>query len=169
MNKRGRADLAHAFDPLDVAIYRLVHDFRGGNGEEGAPALAKACGGRPGVIQNKADPGCPEQTPNVKDLRRWMLAAKDFEPLSILAEDCGFVTVHVEKFNATGDVGLLEQYAQLDDSRGRVGAAIHTALTHGHLTQSDVRHIRQATLKEIESLEGLLARLNAIAEPEGKK
>jgi hypothetical protein len=155
------------FDPVQVAFSNLVKDYRDPQtGRRGAMALAKVIGMKPHVLANKANLAYPDSEPTVSQLRAAMLAAKNFSPLEALNGDCGLVCIPIEHFNATGDVGLLEQYTKLDAARGDVASAIHAALTDKTLTKPDITRIRESTIGEIAALEGMLARLDACAEPE---
>lgn len=163
MSNSGYDELAHIHDPLDVAFYRTVHDFEGG-----APALAKVIGMKSGVLQNKADPNMAH-APTLKQARSVMLASKDFRTLQQLNQDCGFVGVPVQRYNATGDVGLLEQFLQFDETHGQLAGDIRRALEDGKLTEDEVAELRPIAQRMIEKLEGMMAQLNACAEPRRRK
>ena len=157
MAESGKVDFAHTLEPLDAAFYATVHGYKGG-----APALAKVIGMKPGILQNKADPNMSHE-PTLKQTRSVMLATQDFQVLDVLNKDCGFVKVGVEQFNATGDVGLLQQQLQLDAAHGAFAAALHDALEDNKLNKNELASLEAHGRKMLEAYEGLMARIEACA------
>jgi len=163
----GKPDVAHSLDPLDVAVHRTVHGFTDPKtGEKGAPALAKTIGMKPGVLQNKADPGMDEAQLNLKQARSVVLATGDTEIAEAFAAECGGVFVPVEKFNATGDAGLLEQYTAMEAEHGRLAGEIHAALDDKKLTPAHIRALKTTLNRLISEQQALVARMGAVAEPD---
>ncbi len=147
-------------DDLDLAIYQTAHDYPGG-----VPALAKRLGGcNAGTLQNKVDPAMQGHRLNIYEARAIMLATGDHRILKALADDLGYVLIPVGDRQGTSDVDLLTAYAQLDKERGDVGQRLREALEDGRLTYEEVRRVRREAREEIEALQELLARLEAIAE-----
>ena len=156
MNAHARAALARVNDPVSIARYQLVHEYPGGS-EAMAPYLTL----HPGTLRNKAHPENDDDL-TVDQAIEAMQLAQDFRLLDAMARKCDRVCIEVEKFGATGDVGVLEQFLQVEMAMGEFAADVHEAVQKGELDEAEIRKCEAAGTRIAEKVEGMLARLKAM-------
>lgn len=156
MSTHAKTPPAHVTDPVDLARYRLVHDF-----PPGSVAMAEFLKLQPGTVRNKAHPeGNDDFT--VDQAVEAMNLARDYRLLDAMAAKCDRVVVELEKFGATGDVGVLEQFLQVEIAMGEFAADVHEAVQAGQLTEAEVQKCTAAGTRIAEKVEGMLARLKGM-------
>lgn len=144
---------------LDDAIHRVVHDYPGG-----AVALAPRVGMRPGTLSNKANPGCVEHNMTLLESIPIQRESHDYRILHAYAANLDHVAVPLADYSGVSDVELLDAYASYHAEVGRLAGEIRDALADGRITQHELAAIRTASDEAARARQGLLMRLEALAE-----
>ena len=145
-------------DPLDQAIYDMVHDFRDPvTGKRGVPAMAHRLGCRTGTLQNEVNRTMPSHVPNVHKVRAMMLVAQDFRPLYQLARDCGHLAWRKRDYAQVSDQALLDALLHIDREKGDVARELARALEDGQVDPEE----RDRLLEEIDDVRAALCELEA--------
>lgn len=168
MNAHARQTLANVTDPVDRARYQLVHESKDGH-ECGAEQIADLLDKAPGTVRNKANPFFAGDDFTVDQIVDAMNFKGDYRLLDAIAGKCSRVVVELEKFGATGDVGVLEQFLQVEMAMGEFAADVHEAVQAGELDEAEVQKCTDAGTRIAEKVEGMLARLKAMKRMEKRK
>lgn len=143
---------------LDLAIYKTVHDFRGG-----AKALSAHLSVRPGTLQNKADPACETHHLSVSEALAIMLVSGDYRILHALARETQHACIRLSDLSGVTDVDLLSSYATMNKELGDVAAELVEAFADGVIDRAEYRSIREEMFEAINAQLELLKRLEVLA------
>jgi hypothetical protein len=148
---------ADMFDPIDDAIYRVVHDF-----PPGAAQLATRVNISVLDLHNKAVPGREFKPLTVKEALAIQTAAGDVRILQAEAQTLGQFCLPVQDFSDLPDVELLSGYADWHASYGALLLSVTHALADGHVSRDEVNDLRQVLQQDAARGHALLARLEAL-------
>ena len=147
------------YSPLDVAKYRVVHDYPGG-----AVALAPRAGMKPGTLSNKVNPQVETHHLTVDEAVAIQAAAGDCRIHEAEGYVLGRASVPLGDFAGTSDVELLELYADLHAQMGDVAREIRDALADRRITRREFNRIDREILGATQALFALRARLQGLAD-----
>jgi hypothetical protein len=145
-------------NPKD-AFHQTVHTTPGG-----CAALAVRLGMSPTILRNKANPNSSVNVVTIDDIDRVMELTEDYSVLHALAANHGHVCVRVEEGAPVPDMAVLEMVTMVWQTNGQVGAEVNQALADGKITRDEIVRVRDAVKSAERALEGVLARLEGMAE-----
>lgn len=148
-------------NPVQLAAYQLVHEFRARN-TRGAAALAPLVGMHPGTLANKVNP-MQDASLTLAESMQLQAAAQDYRVLHAYALALGHAAYQLPD-SLVSDLELLTKYSEYHERIGAQSAAIRRALSDGRVTQEEVFRIRQDLQGVIAAGLALQARFDAIAE-----
>jgi len=142
------------------AFHATCHAYPGG-----CESLAPRMGMSSAVLRNKARPGCHTNHPTLADADHVMSLTGDYRVLHALAAAHGHVCVPVDADPAPSDLAVLELVTHVWRSHGNVGAAVDAAMADSRIEGGEVEQIRAAIYTNIQALQQMLARIEALQEP----
>lgn len=142
------------------AFHATCHAYPGG-----CESLAPRMGMSSAVLRNKARPLCHTNHPTLDDADHVMSLTGDFRVLHALAAAHGHVCVPVDADPAPSDLAVLELVTHVWRSHGNVGAAVDAAMADSRIEGGEVEQIRAAIYTNIQALQQMLARIEALQEP----
>ena len=142
------------------AFHATCHVYPGG-----CESLAPRMGMSSAVLRNKARPGCHTNHPTLADADHVMSLTGDCRVLHALAAAHGHVCVPVDSDPAPSDLAVLELVTHVWRSHGNVGAAVDAAMADSRIEGGEVEQIRAAIYTNIQALQQMLARIEALQEP----
>ena len=142
------------------AFHATCHAYPGG-----CESLAPRMGMSSAVLRNKARPGCHTNHPTLADADHVMSLTGDCRVLHALAAAHGHVCVPVDAVPAPSDLAVLELVTHVWRSHGNVGAAVDAAMADSRIEGGEVEQIRAAIYTNIQALQQMLARIEALQEP----
>ena len=142
------------------AFHATCHAYPGG-----CESLAPRMGMSSAVLRNKARPGCHTNHPTLADADHVMSLTGDYHVLHALAAAHGHVCVPVDADPAPSDLAVLELVTHVWRSHGNVGAAVDAAMADSRIEGGEVEQIRAAIYTNIQALQQMLARIEALQEP----
>ena len=142
------------------AFHATCHAYPGG-----CESLAPRMGMSSAVLRNKARPGCHTNHPTLADADHVMSLTGDYRVLHELAAAHGHVCVPVDADPAPSDLAVLELVTHVWRSHGNVGAAVDAAMADSRIEGGEVEQIRAAIYTNIQALQQMLARIEALQEP----
>lgn len=145
------------FDPIDDAIYRVVHDY-----PHGAAHLASRVNLPVLALHNKAVPGRDFHPLTVKEALAIQTAAGDTRILQAEAHTLGQFCTPLQDFSDLPDIELLSGYAAWQSSYGALLLMVTHALADGHIARSDLDDLRRVLQQDAARAHALLARLEAL-------
>ena len=145
-------------DDLDHAIYRTVHDYRGG-----APALAPLVGMNAGTLTNKADPAMEGHQLSVRQAIAIQHATGSRRIIEAEAALLHGAFVPLGDYSDLTDLELLESYAQWHAAIGRTAEAVRGAVAERRISPEAVRQVRRELYADAARGFEFLARLEALA------
>lgn len=157
------------FDPLDIAIYETVHEFRDPKtGKRGALGLAPVIGMQSSTLSNKANPTQEFAHLTVREARSVMLASGDHRILHQLAADLGEACVPLPTLPFPADMDLLKAWAEWQRDVAETVQALRDALeSHGgKIVASDIANVRRELIEDFEQGLALCDVLKGMQEPE---
>ncbi|MBA1147410.1 phage regulatory CII family protein [Ectothiorhodospiraceae bacterium WFHF3C12] len=146
-------------DDLDLAIYKVVHDFPGG-----APKLAPLVGMNAGTLSNKADPGMDSHQLTVRQAVAISHATKDARILHAQARALGFVCIPCGDYSGLSDLELLDSYAEWHAEIGQTAQAVRDAIADRRISAEEVRKVRRELYEDMARGFEFLARLESLQE-----
>lgn len=146
------------------AAHSVVHDYPGGS-ESLAPRLGMSAA----VLRNKVNPNTASHHLSLAEASRMTGLTDDLRILHAFAAEHGRVVVTPAAGDDASDMAVLEVMAATWSTNGDLGTAVHRALADGVLTQDELRLIKDAAYRHQQKLASLVARLEAMAEPEGRE
>ena len=144
------------------AAHAVVHDYPGGS-----ESLAPRMGIGAAVLRNKVNPNCVTHHLSLSEADLLTGLTDDMRILHAFAATHGRVLIRPADDAGVSDMAVLEVMAALWARNGDLGTAVHAALTDGVLTPVELERIRDAAYHLQEKIAGLIARLEAMAEPAG--
>jgi hypothetical protein len=141
------------------AFHQTVHSFAGG-----CESLAVRIGMSAGVLRNKANPNSATNKPTLDEVDRVLGVTEDYRVLHALAQNHGFVCVKMEESATASDVAVLEMVTRVMSTNGEVGAELSSALADGRITRVELERIRAAVKRAEAALEGVVSRMEGMAE-----
>ncbi len=146
---------------LQDAFYRTVHDYPGG-----CESLAPRMGTTPAVLRNKANPNNTVNVVTLRDADQAMALTADYRVLHALCANHGHVAVRIDATGDSGDLAVLELVTHVWAANGNVGAAVDATLADGRVEVRELKAVRAAIYRTQQAMLAMLARLEAMAEPE---
>lgn len=147
------------FDPLEQAMYDMVHDFKGG-----AVKLSAKVNMNAGTLQHKVNPTMETHHLTLKEAASLMFATQDFRLLHALCHELGFACVPIGNISGVSDVEFLNKYTLAMSEVGQLSQAIYSAFDDGLITAREVSRVRKETLEAITALAELPSRLEAMCD-----
>lgn len=141
------------------AFHQTVHGAPGG-----CEAIAPRMGMSAAILRNKANPNSVTNKPTLDEADRLMGITGDHSVLHALAANHGYVCVQVEEGASMPDMAVLEMVTLVWQTNGQVGAEVNQALADGKVTLVEIERVREAVKRTERALEGVVARLQGMAE-----
>lgn len=149
---------------VQVAAYRLVHEYRDGK-SRGSAALAPMLGKSASLLSNEVNPDYPSAKFGLDDAVAAELAADQYPILQAHAAATGHVCHRLPAPDLTiCDTELLSLFAEWQSAMGVTCQAIREALSDGRITYSESRSIQSAGNRHMMRFMEFLSRLYRIAE-----
>lgn len=148
---------------LQDAFYRTVHDYPGGC-ESLAPRMSLSAA----VLRNKANPNNTANVVTLRDADQAMALSGDFRVLHELAANHSHIAIRVDATGDSGDLAVLELVTHVWAANGNVGAAVEATLADGKVELRELKNVRAAIYRTQQAMLSMLARLEEMAQPEGK-
>lgn len=154
-------------DPLDMAIYQTVHEYKNSHtGKKGALGLSAAVGMAAPTLQNKANPMHDLQQLSLKEARTVMLATGDHRMLHQLAHDLGEACVPTPTLDVVGDSDVLEALTIWQESTGKTAKKLREIYEDKRVEMHEVEQLRLALIHEFEMGLALVDVVKGQAEPD---
>lgn len=152
------------FGPLQVAMYRTVHDFAAG-GRRGAAALGPRVGMHPGVLSNKVNPLVDTHHLTVEEAVAIQAAAGDCRIHEAEGLVIGRGSIPLGKYGDLSDVALLDAYSDVHVELGELAVALRAALADGRVTDAEANRCEREVGDAIQALLELRARVRSLVPP----
>jgi hypothetical protein len=153
-------------DPLDGAIYDMVHEYRDPmTHKRGVAALSRATGLSESLLQNYSNPNEPSQF-TVRQLRTIILQSGDKRALYQLAHDVGEACFPMVLSDFPVDTDVINALA---DWHGEIAETMQRAsgiLKDGKVEKSEVDGLTQELIEDFEKGLKLLAVFKGMQEEE---
>lgn len=145
------------FDPIDLAQYQTIHNFKGG-----AVKLAPLINMNAGTLSNKVNPGMDSHHLTVRESIAIQSTTHTHSILQAQAQVLGFCCIELGDFSQVSDVELLNLYSQWHADIGETAQAINEALKDGKIERAEVQKIKNEFHSDIQKGFEFIARLEAL-------
>ena len=145
------------------AAYAVVHGYPGGS-ESLAPRLGMSAA----ILRNKVNPNNCTHHLTLAEADRLTGITGDLRIAHALAGAHGAVVMPLGDAEDASDMAVLEVIVGLWSRSGLLGTEVHGALADNVLTGVELGRIRDAAYALQRQVLGLIDRLEAMAEPEGR-
>ena len=149
--------------PLQEAIYKTAHDFKGG-----ARALAMRINAHPGTFNNKVDPSMPSHVININEALAVMLVAHDYRILEVLAHETGHALYQLPAVEFPADMDMLSAWADWQNEIAETVRALRSSIDDNKITQAELRTVKKELIEDLQKGLAMLAVMEGMAEPEDK-
>lgn len=147
------------FDPIEQAMYSMVHDFDGG-----AIKLAAKVNMNAGTLQHKVNPTMENHHLTLKEAVNLMNTTGDFRLLHSLCHELGFACVSTAEHADMSDVEFLTVYTRAIALIGVLSNEINDVFSDGHIERKEVNRVQAGTVAAIAALAELPPRLEAMCD-----
>ena len=145
------------WDPIDQAIYGLIHNHPGG-----APALAQVANMNAGTLNNKANPAMEGHHLSIKEAVTIQTIRKDYSVLYAEAAALNHSCIPLGHYKGISDTELLESYAAWHAEIGETCGVISKALADRRISRAEFEDIRIEMFEDIQKAFEFLSRLEAV-------
>lgn len=145
------------FDPIEQAIYGLIHEQKGG-----ATRLASLVNMNPGTLANKANPGMENHHLTVKEAVAIQNTTRDFRILAAEAAALNHAIVPIGDYEGVSDLEILTAYANYHSDIGETSAIIADALNDSRITREEYQAVKSEFYKATRTGLEFLNRMEAL-------
>jgi hypothetical protein len=145
------------FDPIDKAIYGLIHDHKGG-----ATHLAPLVNMNPGTLANKANPAMENHHLTVKEAVAIQNTLQDFRVLAAEAAVLNHAIVPLGNYEGVSDTELLTSYANYHSEIGQTSTVIAEVLNDHRITRREFDSVRKEFFEAVSTGLEFLNRMEAL-------
>ncbi len=151
--------MSNMYDPIETAMYDMVHDFPGG-----AVKLAARVNMNAGTLNNKINPSMESHHLTLKEAVNLMLATNDLRLLHAIGTELGFVCVPVGHLAGVSDIEFLSVFSRAMSEVGDMSQAVYEAFSDGKITRKEVELVRKETVEAMAALAELPSRLESMCD-----
>jgi len=147
------------FDPIEQAIYDLVHQHKGG-----AAKLAPLVNMNPGTLTNKANPAMEYHHLTVKEAVALQNTTQDFRILAAMAATLNHAIVPLGEFDGVSDLEILTSYANYHSEIGQTSVVIAEVLNDQRVTRAEFYRVQREFFKAASTGLEFLKRMEALVD-----
>ncbi|MCW8918949.1 MAG: hypothetical protein OQL08_09070 [Gammaproteobacteria bacterium] len=158
----------YGIDPLDMAAYETVHEYRNAKtGKRGPGALAPLVGMAPSTLSNKCNPNEIYANLTLKEARQVVLASGDSRIVKQFALDAGFTILPMPEVDCPADMDILNAWADWQADIAETIEAVKAAIA-GSPTKEKVETIRRELHEDLAQGMKLFNIIDDMLEPDDK-
>lgn len=144
---------------INQAKYALVHDAKGG-----APALAPLLNIRSDSLSHKVNPNTNTHHLMVDESIALQFFTGDHRLLKAEALSLGYTVLPIDDLNGVSDMELLNAYTHLNKEFGDLATTLHTSLSDGRITKSEIERFKKKSADVITALARLRQRFESLCD-----